>query len=175
MFHEIVWKKYFTVYPRLKRSTKLSGDLAWEIHIFLFHWMYETTQVKILGWFLRTLGFEVLIRFNHVSCVLYQQWGFIYIQDGSIIFLNKEVEKGKGNWIWELGRGISKKSIKLSGDLTWEINIFLFHWMYETTQVKILEWFLHALGFEVLIRFNHVSCVLYQKGGYIYIYIYTGP
>ena len=67
-----------------------------------------------------------------------------------------------------LRRGISKKSIKLSGGLTYEIKIFLFHWIYETMQVKILGWFVRVLGFKVLIRFNHVSCVSYQQGGYIY-------
>ena len=55
--------------------------------------MYETIQVKILGWFLRAVGFKVLIRFNHVSSVSYQQGG--YIQGRSIIFPNKEVEVTK--------------------------------------------------------------------------------
>ena len=40
--------------------------------------MCETIQVKIRGWFLRALGFKVLIRFNHISCVSYQQGGYIY-------------------------------------------------------------------------------------------------
>ena len=53
--------------------------------------MYETIQVKIRGWFLRALGFKALIRFNHVSCVSYQQGCYIYIHDRSIIFPDKKV------------------------------------------------------------------------------------
>ena len=40
--------------------------------------MYENIQVKILGWFLRGLRFQVLIRFDHVSSILYQQGSDIY-------------------------------------------------------------------------------------------------
>ena len=62
-----------------------------------------------------------------------------------------------------MGTGISKKSTKLSGDLTCEKNIFLSHSMYETIHVAILG--------KVLIRSNHGSCVLYQQGRYIYIQV----
>ena len=57
--------------------------------------MYETIQVEIRGWLLRALGFKVSIRFNHVSCVSYQEGGYIYKHGRSIIFPNKEVEVTK--------------------------------------------------------------------------------
>ena len=60
------------------KSTKLSGDLTCEINVFLLHWIYETTQVKILGWFLRVLEFKVLILFNYIFCFLSARRLYIY-------------------------------------------------------------------------------------------------